>query len=83
MLIPFIPKCDRLKCHECKKPMPFIAVTKKSSAPDIKVYMEESKQKTGEYYYGGYGFFCTMTCATRFANRVVKKEMTRANPVYL
>lgn len=31
----------------------------------------------GTWTYGGYGYFCTQTCATRYANNVVKKFLNQ------
>jgi hypothetical protein len=74
-LFPFIPKHDRKKCAECKKPMPFVPVTKKPNGNTIQAFIASGKEKTGEYYYGGYGNFCTLTCAARFANRIVANQI--------
>lgn len=57
-------------CVMCKKPrIPWID---RESEWAIK---GKKKGKMIKWRYHGYGHFCTMTCATRFANKIVDSHI--------
>jgi hypothetical protein len=65
-------KKDRPICPQCKKPLiPWID----REEPEWPRKKSTRRESIVKWKYRGYGHFCTMTCATRFANIVVDSKI--------
>lgn len=55
---------NRPVCANCGKPR------------DVMVHERDSAGIAVKWYYKGYGHFCTLRCASRYANRIVEQTFT-------
>ena len=60
------PVAERPRCVGCGEPR------KPYYQHDWDTFYMETREKFWDGEYQGYGHFCTMRCATRFANKVVE-----------
>ncbi len=62
------PESERPVCAGCGKPRQISKEAEMTGSSNPKDWSHQ----TGRWRYTGYGYFCTLRCATDYANRMVK-----------
>jgi len=75
--IPIPKKKDRYECPECRKKLNVMHNGQREIIIKQTGKLFQAGKKPTQWRYRGYGYFCTMTCATRFANRVIETQIIK------
>jgi len=75
--VPIPEKKNRCECAECHKKRSISHNGQRSIINKISGQVFQVAKKPTQWHYNGYGYFCSMTCATRFANRVVETKIIK------